>query len=146
MKLARVHLFLGLFLLFILIPTGCAKASDSIASTSQPQANVTAITLPQALTNGRPTLAEFGRGTCVPCKEMAPIWENLAIEYQDILNVSLVNVDDFRDLTNYYRIMTIPTQIGTWLVSGFAREQEAHKFYQRIGYGTTGYRFVKLFE
>jgi len=35
---------------------------------------------------------------------------------------------------------------GTWLVSGFAREEEAHKFYQRLGYQTTGYRFVKLFE
>ena len=35
---------------------------------------------------------------------------------------------------------------GTWLVSGFAREEEAHKFYKRLGYQTTGYRFVKLFE
>jgi N-acetylglutamate synthase-like GNAT family acetyltransferase len=35
---------------------------------------------------------------------------------------------------------------GTWLVSGFAREQEAHKFYMKLGYQTTGYRFVKLFE
>jgi GNAT superfamily N-acetyltransferase len=34
----------------------------------------------------------------------------------------------------------------TWLVSGFAREEDAHKFYQRLGYQTTGYRFVKLFE
>jgi GNAT superfamily N-acetyltransferase len=36
--------------------------------------------------------------------------------------------------------------IGTWLVSGFKREAEAHKFYERLGYQTTGYRFVKLFE
>jgi len=35
---------------------------------------------------------------------------------------------------------------GTWLVSGFAREEQAHKFYKRFGYQTTGYRFVKLFE
>ena len=35
---------------------------------------------------------------------------------------------------------------GTWLVSGFAREEQAHKFYKRLGYVTTGYRFVKLFE
>ncbi len=35
---------------------------------------------------------------------------------------------------------------GTWLVSGFAREEDAHKFYKRLGYQTTGYRFVKLFE
>lgn len=31
---------------------------------------------------------------------------------------------------------------GTWLVSGLARE-EAHAFYQQLGYQITGYRFVK---
>jgi GNAT superfamily N-acetyltransferase len=36
--------------------------------------------------------------------------------------------------------------IGTWLVSGLQREQEAHRFYQQLGYAITGYRFVKLFE
>jgi GNAT superfamily N-acetyltransferase len=35
---------------------------------------------------------------------------------------------------------------GTWLVSGFTREEQAHKFYKRLGYVTTGYRFVKLFD
>ncbi|UNO47791.1 MULTISPECIES: GNAT family N-acetyltransferase [Alicyclobacillus] len=33
--------------------------------------------------------------------------------------------------------------IGTWLVSGFGREEEAHHFYKSIGYEVTGYRFVK---
>jgi GNAT superfamily N-acetyltransferase len=32
---------------------------------------------------------------------------------------------------------------GTWLVSGFGREAEAHEFYKRLGYEATGYRFVK---
>ncbi len=35
--------------------------------------------------------------------------------------------------------------IGTWLVSGFGREEEAHKFYKRLGYEINGYRFVKRF-
>lgn len=33
--------------------------------------------------------------------------------------------------------------IGTWLVSGFGREEQAHFFYKALGYETTGYRFVK---
>jgi N-acetylglutamate synthase-like GNAT family acetyltransferase len=33
---------------------------------------------------------------------------------------------------------------GTWLVSGFGREEEAHKFYTKLGYKITGYRFVKI--
>ena len=35
--------------------------------------------------------------------------------------------------------------IGTWLVSGFKRQEEAHRFYQDLGYEITGYRFVKEF-
>ena len=112
MKSAKIQLFLGLLLLLILVPVGCTKTSDSIVQTGQSGASLTSITLPQALTNGKPTLAEFGRGTCIPCKEMKPILENLAVEYQDRLNVSIVSVDEYRDLTNYYRIMAIPTQIG----------------------------------
>jgi thioredoxin 1 len=111
LKSVKIQLFLVLLLLLILVPVGCAKTSDSIAQTGQSEANLTSITLPQALTNGKPTLAEFGRGTCIPCKEMKPILENLAVEFQDRLNVSIVSVDVYRDLTNYYRIMAIPTQI-----------------------------------
>jgi GNAT superfamily N-acetyltransferase len=33
---------------------------------------------------------------------------------------------------------------GTWLVSGFGREEQAHQFYEELGYRATGYRFVKL--
>jgi GNAT superfamily N-acetyltransferase len=35
---------------------------------------------------------------------------------------------------------------GTWLVSGFGREEQAHPFYKELGYKITGYRFVKHFE
>jgi len=35
--------------------------------------------------------------------------------------------------------------IGLWLVSGFGREEEAHKFYEQMGLACNGKRFVKLF-
>jgi len=35
--------------------------------------------------------------------------------------------------------------IGTWLVSGFGREELAHSFYKELGYTITGSRFVKHF-
>lgn len=35
---------------------------------------------------------------------------------------------------------------GMWLVSGFGREEEAHRFYKELGYHINGYRFVKLFK
>jgi len=67
--------------------------------------------LEQALTNGLPTIADFGRGTCVPCKQMKPVLENLAKEYEGKVNVLIISVDERRDLTTQYGIMAIPTQI-----------------------------------
>ncbi|MFE5318937.1 GNAT family N-acetyltransferase [Paenibacillus sp. NPDC056579] len=32
---------------------------------------------------------------------------------------------------------------GTYLISGFGRKDEAHRFYLDLGYEITGYRFVK---
>ena len=67
--------------------------------------------LGQALSSGKPTLAEFGRGICIPCKMMKPILEALAVEYKDKLNVVIVEIDEHRDLTKQHGIMAIPTQI-----------------------------------
>lgn len=33
---------------------------------------------------------------------------------------------------------------GLWLVSGFGREEAAHKFYDKLGFVKTGYRFKKV--
>jgi len=76
-----------------------------------PQPDLASISLEQALSSGKPTLAEFGWRTCIPCKMMKPILEELAVEYKDKLNVVIVEVYEHRDLTYQYRIMTIPTQI-----------------------------------
>ena len=67
--------------------------------------------LGQALANGKPTLAEFGSSTCVPCKQMKPILEKLATEYKGKLNVVIVEVYEQKELTQQYGIMAIPTQI-----------------------------------
>ncbi len=80
-------------------------------SSQSHESNLTSIPLKEALASGKPTLAEFGRGTCIPCKQMKPILESLAVQYKDRLNVPIVSVDEYRDLTNYYKVMAIPTQI-----------------------------------
>jgi thioredoxin 1 len=76
------------------------------------QPSLTSIIITDALKNGKPTLAEFGRGTCIPCKQMKPILEDLAVQYQDKLNLPIVSIDDYDQLTSYYKVMAIPTQIG----------------------------------
>ena len=75
------------------------------------ESGLTSMPLEQALENGLPTIAEFGRGTCIPCKQMKPILEDLAKEYEGKVNVLIISVDERRDLTTQYGIMAIPTQI-----------------------------------
>ena len=107
-------LFILLCMFSLLFAVSCSSGTTSSThgnSTPVAQPGLTSITLPQALTNGKPTLAEFGRGKCIACVEMKPILEDLAVEYQNKLNVSNANVDEYRDLTNYYKIIAIPTQI-----------------------------------
>ena len=73
--------------------------------------DLTSMPLGQALSSGKPTVTEFGRGTCIPCKQMKPILEELAKEYEGKVNVLIISVDEYRDLTRQYEIMAIPTQI-----------------------------------
>ena len=67
--------------------------------------------LAKALSSGKPTLAEFGWRTCIPCKEMKPILEELAVKYEGKLNVVIVEVYEQEELTSQYGIRSIPTQI-----------------------------------
>ncbi len=83
-----------------------------IGGSQSQESTLTSIPLSKALSSGKPTLAEFGRGTCIPCKQMKPILEDLAMDYKEGLNVCIVSVDEYRDLTNFYKVMAIPTQIG----------------------------------
>jgi FKBP-type peptidyl-prolyl cis-trans isomerase 2 len=84
----------------------------SQSSPTTPQGlDLASVPLGQALANGKPTIAEFGASTCIPCKQMKPILEKLAVEYQDKLNVVIVEVYEQMELTRQYGIMAIPTQI-----------------------------------
>jgi len=67
--------------------------------------------LVQALSNGKPTLTEFGSSTCIPCKQMKPILDELAIEYEGKVNVVIIEVYEQMALTRQHSIMAIPTQI-----------------------------------
>ncbi|MCX5992043.1 MAG: thioredoxin family protein [Chloroflexi bacterium] len=87
----------------LVLSVACSKGDSS--------AWVGATPLEEALSNGKPTVAEFGAATCIPCKRMKPILEELAAEYGDRLNMSFVDVFKQPDLANRYAISLIPTQI-----------------------------------
>ncbi len=67
--------------------------------------------LNKALKTGRPVLADFGRGTCIPCKMMQPILEKLQKDYAGKVEILILDVGEYAALSRKYRIMMIPTQI-----------------------------------
>ncbi|MFH1007288.1 MAG: thioredoxin domain-containing protein [Candidatus Latescibacterota bacterium] len=67
--------------------------------------------LDRALGSGRPVLADFGRGVCIPCKKMQPILEDLEREYKGKAEVLIIEIDEYRALTRRSKVRMIPTQI-----------------------------------
>jgi thioredoxin 1 len=64
-----------------------------------------------ALTSEKPTVADFGARTCIPCKKMAPILEELNRELKGKANVTFTDVWSAPGIAQDYRIQMIPTQI-----------------------------------
>lgn len=67
--------------------------------------------LTRALQREQPVVADFGRGTCIPCKMMQPILEKLEKEYEDKASILILDVGEYASLARKYQIMMIPTQI-----------------------------------
>ena len=101
---AGISLILLVFFVVSLVPSVACSRGDSSEW-------VGATPLEEALSNGKPTVAEFGAATCIPCKRMKPVLEELVAEHGDRLNMSFVDVRNHTDLTSQYRITSIPTQV-----------------------------------
>ena len=64
-----------------------------------------------ALASGKPSVVDFGARSCIPCKKMAPILEELSRELSGKANVLFNDVWKDNTLAGKYRIQMIPTQV-----------------------------------
>ena len=60
---------------------------------------------------GTPVLIDIGAETCIPCKLMAPILDELKEELKGRIMVHFLNLDAFPKLADEYKISIKPTQI-----------------------------------
>jgi thioredoxin 1 len=58
-----------------------------------------------------PRLVDIGAGTCIPCKMMAPILDQLKKEYKGKLIVEFLDIRENPDFLRQYNVQIIPTQI-----------------------------------
>ncbi|GMB00989.1 thioredoxin domain-containing protein [Pelosinus sp. IPA-1] len=94
----------------------------------------------KAVNNGRPTVLDLGSNSCVPCKMMKPILDELDQEYRNKANVLVLEIGDYRDLARQYKVRVMPTQIffdksgnEYWRHEGFLAKEEIQAKLKELG-------------
>ena len=72
------------------------------------------------------TLVDLGAKSCIPCKLMAPILEELEKEYKGRAAVIFIDVWENRDKAKEFKVVTIPTQIFY--------DKQGQEVYRHIGF------------
>ena len=92
---------------------------------------------------GTPKLLDLGADKCIPCKEMAPILEELKETYAGVLDVEFIDVwkAENQQEAAKYGIKSIPTQIffdhkgnELWRHVGFISKKDILEKWNELGY------------
>jgi thioredoxin 1 len=80
-----------------------AKPADASTNTEEEFA--------KALGSGRPVLVDFGSNSCIPCRQLRPILQEIRKEQEGKLEVLVIDIYKHQALAGQYRIQVIPTLV-----------------------------------
>jgi len=87
-----------------------------------------------------PRLVDLGSTTCIPCKMMAPVLDELKKEYAGRMRVEFIDVNTNPDAAKPFGIKLIPTQVfldandkELWRHEGFISKQDIMAKWQELG-------------
>ncbi|MBA4378369.1 MAG: thioredoxin [bacterium] len=76
----------------------------------------------EVLDSALPVVVDFSATWCGPCKQLKPIVEELAAQYEGKVKIAHVDVDEARQAAMKYGVMSVPTVL--YLKGGQVRDSQ----------------------
>jgi len=136
-KVWKIAIVVGLIAVVAIVVLSKQNWSSPAADKTKPAAD--AVEPPQTVAS-LPRLVDLGSVSCIPCKMMAPILEELKKEYAGRLQVDFIDVWKNPEAGTPYGIRLIPTQVflapdgkELWRHEGFISKEEILAKWKELG-------------
>lgn len=104
------------------------------------QLNNASTNVKETVEKNKPMLVDLGAGTCIPCKQMVPVLEDVKKTYEGKAVIKVIDVYENQDEATKYGIRVIPTQIFLdkdgkefFRHEGFFPKEEIVKVFDKMG-------------